>query len=423
MTLVSFTAFGDRCHVSPTSQSVRPCRQLGSDGDGGGRWHERPLRIAIVAETFLPAVNGVSNSVVQVATNMCDRGHDVLIIAPGPGDAAFHGCPVVRVPSVELPNYRDLRIGLPARIIGAALREFRPDVVHVAAPVVLGVAALRAARRIGIASVAIYQTDLAGFAERYGLGTWSSAMWRWTVWAHQQADLTLAPSTSALWDLRHRGVGNVARWARGVDIERFHPSRRCPELRARLGAPGKVLVGYAGRLAREKQVERLEPLLDDPSVHLVIVGDGPARGDLEATLRGATFAGFKSGDDLGRHIASLDVFVHTGVDETFCQSLQEALACGVPVVAPAAGGPLDLVHHGVNGFLWSPQSPVALVGGVHELANSPMLRERMGQAATGSVAERTWPKIMDELVGHYRATIGGLAFAYGAVSSTLPGRR
>lgn len=400
--------------VSTSTISLR--RRFRPGGDAGGRRGEGALRIAIVAETFLPAVNGVTNSVVQVATHMRDRGHDVLIIAPGPGDIEFNGSPVVRVPSVELPHYRELRIGLPSRIIGTALRDFRPDVVHVAAPVVLGVLALRAARKQGIASVAIYQTDLPGFAERYGLGAWSSTMWRWTVWTHEQADLTLAPSTSAVWDLRHRGVRNVARWARGVDTVRFDPHRRCDELRASLGAPGKMLVGFVGRLAKEKQVERLEPLLDDPSVQLVIVGDGPARAELETLLSGATFVGFKSGDDLGRHVASFDVFVHTGINETFCQAVQEALASGVAVVAPAAGGPLDLVQHGVNGFLWSPQSPVALVGGVHELANSPMLREKMGRAARASVEARTWPTIMDELVGHYRATVGGLAFAYGSVS-------
>jgi phosphatidylinositol alpha 1,6-mannosyltransferase len=149
----------------------------------------------------------------------------------------------------------------------------------------------------------------------------------------------------------------------------------------------KVLVGYVGRLAREKQIDRLEPLLDDPSVQLVIVGDGPAREELERTLWGARFTGFQSGAALGRHVASLDVFAHTGVDETFCQAVQEALASGVPVVAPAAGGTLDLVQHGVNGYLWNPQSPVALVGGVHELANSPLLRDQMGRASSRVTTE------------------------------------
>ncbi len=370
----------------------------------------------MVAETFLPTVNGVSNSVLQVASQLRQRGHDVAIIAPAPGDDHAGGVPVIRVPSIEVPGYPGTRLGRPSRAVAATLRALDPDVVHVAAPVILGAHAIRAARRRGLPTVAIYQTDLPGFAKRYGLGASSAALWRWILWVHEQADLTLAPSSSALWELRERGLSRVARWARGVDNERFQPARRDDELRHQLGAGGSVLVGYVGRLAKEKQIERLRPLLAVPSLRVVVVGDGPARAELERALAGATFTGFRGGLELARYVASLDVFVHTGLDETFCQALQEALASGVPVVAPAAGGPLDLVQHGVNGFLWNPQAPRTMVGAVRELANSPLLRERMSSAAQASVAARTWPVVVDELEGHYRATIGGLAFAYGAAA-------
>lgn len=374
------------------------------------------LRIAIVAETFLPAVNGVTNSILRVAEHMRARGHEVLIIAPSPGGDEYDGCPVVRVPSLELPRYPDLHVGRPSRMVTSTLRDFRPHVVHVAAPVMLGLVGIRAAAKLGVPSVAVYQTDLAGFAERYGFGKCSPAVWRWLAWVHDQADLTLAPSTAATWDLRHRGVARVARWMRGVDTERFHPLHHDAALRADLcSEPGDTLVGYVGRLAKEKQVERLQPLLGRRGISVVVVGDGPARADVEAALPGARFCGFREGADLSRHVASLDVFVHTGVDETFCQGVQEALSSGVPVVAPAAGGPLDLVQHGVNGYLWNPQSATSLIGGVMELAESPMLRERMREAARTSVEHRTWPTIMDELEGHYRAAVSGLAFAYGEV--------
>src|SRR5918994_106041 len=141
--------------MSTSTLAVRRRFRFGTDAGRSGD-DEAALRIAIVAETFLPAVNGVTNSVVQVATHMRDRGHDVLIIAPGPGDTEFNGCPVVRVPSVELPKYRELHIGRPSRVIRSALKDFRPDIVPVAAPVVLGALALRAARKEGIPSVAIY---------------------------------------------------------------------------------------------------------------------------------------------------------------------------------------------------------------------------------------------------------------------------
>lgn len=376
------------------------------------------LRVAVVAESYLPAVNGVSNSVLRVAEHMTTAGHEVLVIAPAAGDGTeatvdvSDDFTVVRVPSLELPRYPDLMVGRPSRVVTSALKAFRPDVVHVAAPVVLGLIALRAARRLDIPSVAVYQTDLAGFASRYRMRGASAAVWRWLAWVHGQADITLAPSTSATWDLRERGVDRVGLWMRGVDTEQFHPRHRDDALRAELGDRGDVLVGYVGRLAKEKQVHRLAAVAAHPGVSVVVVGDGPARAELERALPRATFTGFRCGSDLGRHVASLDVFVHTGLDETFCQAVQEALAAGVPVVAPAAGGPLDLVRHGQNGYLWSPESESSLPGAVAELVSSPVLREQMGHAARESVTHRTWPAVMDELEGHYRAAMSGLGFAY-----------
>ena len=369
--------------------------------DGG------PLRVAIVAESFLPSVNGVTNSVLRVVEHLREHGHDALVIAPGPGEEWYGDVPVVRVRSFDMPRYEDLRIGMPLARLTSVLREFRPDVVHLAAPAVLGAAGLRAARRLGVPTVAVFQTDLAGFARRHGLGRMSDGIWNYLRWVHGQADLTLAPSTSTVWSLRSRGVPNVHRWARGVDLERFDPRHRSAELHRFLAPKGEVLVGYIGRLAREKQVERLAPLAELDGVRLVVVGDGPERAELEQQLPTTRFVGFQNGLDLSRLHASLDVFVHTGIDETFCQALQESMASGVATVAPSAGGPIDLVRHGRTGYLWSPETPETLAGAVAELAADPALRARFGAAARADAEQRPWHTIMDELITRYR----GLAVA------------
>lgn len=363
--------------------------------------HDR-LRVAIVAESFLPAVNGVTNSVLRVLEHLRREGHDVLVIAPGPGDGTIDDVPVLRVPGFDLPRYDDVRVGLPFSRVGSALREFQPDVVHLAAPTVLGATAARAARKADVPTVAVFQTDLAGFAKRHGLGRMTDSIWGYLRWVHGQADRTLAPSSSTAWTLRTRGVPAVELWGRGVDLERFHPDHRSAELHRFLAPDGEAVVGYVGRLAREKQVERLAPLLDLPGVRLVIVGDGPDRDSLERALPGARFLGFQTGIDLSRSVASLDVFVHTGVDETFCQALQEAMASGVPTVAPSAGGPLDLVRHGETGYLWTPEVPETLTGAVADLAADPERRARLGSAARRDAERRPWHLILDELVLHYR---------------------
>jgi phosphatidylinositol alpha 1,6-mannosyltransferase len=364
------------------------------------------VRVAIVAECFLPEVNGVTNSVLRVVEQLEALGHPTLVIAPGLGPSEYRSTPVERVPALALPCYRSLPIGLPTGRIQSTLRDFQPDVVHLAAPAVLGAAAARACRRLEIPSVAVYQTDLAGFAHRYRLGWAGPMVWSWLHWIHESVDLTLAPSTMAAWELRDHGIAPVAVWARGVDVDRFNPSHRSAGLRRRLAPGGEVLAGYVGRLAKEKQVHLLNHLRDLHRCRVVVIGDGPERSALERRLPAAAFLGFCSGLALSRAVASLDVFVHTGFDETFCQSIQEALACGVPVVAPASGGPLDLIHHGTNGWLYPPAKPQLLAAAVGTLVDSAPLRLAMGRRAVASVTGRSWAALVEQLLAHYETVAG-----------------
>lgn len=365
------------------------------------------MRVAIVSESFLPAVNGVTNSVLRVLEYLQRHGHQALVIAPGPGPEGYAGAEVVRVRSLPLPRYRSFPVGLPSPRIEAMLRAFAPDVVHLASPFALGALGARAASRVGVLTVAVYQTDVAGFLASYRLGVASPAAWRWLARIHGRAALTLAPSTAAMEDLERHGIGPLALWPRGVDSERFHPRERSQALRQALAPGGELLVGYVGRLAQEKRVGLLAALADVPGCRVVIVGDGPQRDQLHAALPWASFLGLKTGHELAQIFASLDVFVHTGAKETFCQAAQEALASGVPVVAPAAGGLLDLVRHGGNGLLWPPGDPAGLRAAVAALAADPAARAAYAHAARPTVAGRTWSAVGDQLLGHYALVVGG----------------
>ena len=348
------------------------------------------MRVAIVAECFLPEVNGVTNSVLRVIEHLERCGHQCLVIAPGPGPASYRSAHVERVAGFSLPLYRSLSIGVPGRRTVRILRSFDPDVVHLAAPAVLGAAGARAARLLAVPAVAICQTDIAGFARRYGLRSAGPAIWAWLRWVHQQTELTLAPSTLAAWELRSHGISPVTLWARGVDLDRFSPAHGSAQWHSGVAPSGDVVVGYVGRLAKEKQVHLLARLQHVPGCRLVVVGDGPARTSLERAMPWATFLGHLNGEELSQALASIDVFVHTGADETFCQSLQEALASGVPVVAPASGGPLDLVRHGENGWLYPPGKPELLASAVGALVATPLRRQAMANRARASVSRRTW---------------------------------
>ena len=355
----------------------------------------------MVTESFLPRVNGVTNSVCRVLEHLERRGHEALIIAPGPGPESYAGHQVVVVPGVGLPGYNSFVLGLPTKAVERRLREFSPDIVHLASPVALGAAGARAARKMGVPSVAVFQTDLAGFARRYGFRGTDRTIWSWLRHVHRQAARTLVPSSATYKQLDERGFPGLAMWRRGVDSERFQSAHRSEALRAELAPNGEILVGYVGRLAPEKQVELLACLTDVPNVKLVVVGDGPAAERLRTLLPDAAFLGFQDGHKLAETYASLDIFVHTGPDETFCQTVQEAMASGVPVVAPAAGGPVDLVTPEETGLLFEPNDTDALRECVVRLAADAELRARWGAAGRVSVEHRSWTAVGDELLRHY----------------------
>lgn len=367
------------------------------------------MRIAVVSESFLPTVNGVTTSVLRVLEHLASAGHEAIVICPDAGaPAEYAGFRVHQVPSIA---YRQFPVGLPSPQVQRILSRFGPDVLHAASPFFLGAQAIAAANRAGVPSLAVYQTDVAGFARRNGLGMTSAIAWKYVRWVHEGADLTLAPSSASEHDLRRAGVRRVSRWGRGVDLVRYHPdNRRTPgavELRRRLAPAGEAIAGYVGRVAPEKQVERLRALRGIPGLAVAIVGDGPARPAVEHALRGMPvhWLGRLHGEELAAAYAAFDVFVHTGSEETFGQTVQEAHASGLPVVAPRAGGPIDLVEHGVDGFLFPPSEDRALRSAVAALAADAPLRLRMGEAGRRAVLGRGWDVLCAELVRHYERLI------------------
>ncbi|OBJ95794.1 alpha-mannosyltransferase [Mycobacterium sp. 1245499.0] len=371
------------------------------------------MRVAIVAESFLPEVNGVSNSVIRVLEHLRRTGHEALVIAPDtpPGqpraDRIYDGIRVHRVPSRMFPKVTSLPLGVPTPRLVKVLRGFDPHVVHLASPALLGYGGLRAARWLGVPTVAVYQTDVPGFAASYGIPMTARAAWAWFRHLHGLADRTLAPSSVTMEALVAHRFPRVHRWARGVDVLRFAPSARSEALRRQWSPLGKPIVGFVGRLAPEKHVERLAGLAASDAVQLVIVGDGVDRAKLQSAMPAAVFTGALYGDELAAAYASMDVFVHPGEHETFCQVVQEALASGLPVIAPDAGGPRDLVTPWRTGLLlavneFEPRLSDAVA---HLIAERP----RYALAARRSVVGRSWPVICDELLGHYEAVLSPFA--------------
>jgi phosphatidylinositol alpha 1,6-mannosyltransferase len=372
--------------------------------------HPTHMRVAVVTESFLPNINGVTNSVLRVLEHLAASGDQALVIAPASENmpTEYAGHPVKAVPVIPTQNFlpTGMPMGLPQKRIQHLLDGFSPDVIHLASPFALGSYANKMAKKLDIPTVSIYQTDLGGFAKQYGFGIAQSSLQKILYKIHSQTDRTLAPSTSACLDLHLAGVPEVYLWRRGVNTELFNPSKRSASLRDtwKNGDQSKIIVGFVGRLAQEKRVSDLKALQSNPNIQLVIVGDGPHRHKLEQQLPGALFLGFKSGEELAQIYASFDLFIHPGPNETFCQAVQEALASGIPSIVPRTGGPADLVAHGRTGYVIDIFDAAQLNQTVN-LHHERTDRKQMRIAARDSVSMRTWNRINNELKAHYQDVI------------------
>lgn len=363
------------------------------------------MKVAIVTESFLPQINGVTNSVLRILESLGAGGHEALVIAPEsfgtPKEYAGHR--VKTIPALPIQNVIPIGmpIGLPNRRLEHLIDGFSPDVIHLASPMLLGMHCAKIAKKINIPTLSVYQTDMAGFASHYGFDIAHTSLRKLVGKIHSQTDRTLAPSRSACYELKSQGVPEVYLWQRGVNLELFNPSARSESLRKYWDPTGKrTIIGYVGRLAKEKRISDLKYIDRDPSNLLIITGDGPAKEKLKKELPNAIFMGHKNGNDLAEIFASLDLFIHPGPNETFCQAVQEALSSGTPCIVPTTGGPADLVNHGKTGYVINIHRPDELESAVlhFKMRND---RTNMELQARQSVLSRTWSTINAQLINHY----------------------
>ena len=378
------------------------------------------MRIALFSETYLPQRNGVALILDRLVRHLCSRGHEVLIAVPvswrPKGEAPLpERAQIVRVPGLPVPKYPDLTIGTPySRRVMRAVREFKPDIVHVATEFTMGLTGLRAARKLGVPAVASFHTNLPGTLPYYGFGWASGFCWDYLRWFHNHAEVTFCPSETNRQVLLDRGFEHVQIWSRGVDTERFAPEHRSDEVREKSGPDDALHLLYVGRLTPEKDLkllfeayQRLTAMSLSNPVHLVVAGDGAySTRMMAAAPEKVTFAGYLEGQDLSRAYSSADVFVFPSKVETLGNVVLEAMASGLPVVGVAQGGTLENVRHGVNGVLCEPGDTDSFTAGILEVSQSPQLREQLARNARTWAEQRNWEAAFEPLLSSYEELAG-----------------
>lgn len=368
------------------------------------------MRVAIFAETFLPKWDGVANTTCHLLDHLAARGHESLMIAPEGAPASYANTPILGRPCFALPMYPALRLVTPRPGLGSEILDFKPDIVHLVNPALLGISGLHRAREAGVPVVASYHTDLPGYLEKYNLTAFRDFVWNYFRWLHNQADLNLCPTRFIRRQLAERGFERLEIWGRGVDSQVFRPARRSRLWRERLtaGHPDAPLLVYVGRLAIEKRVEVIRPVLEElPHVRLAVIGDGPERARLEGVFAGTNtvFTGYLTGDDLPDAYAAGDVFVFPGENETFGNVVLEAMASGLPALVASHSGLKDHTRNGWNGFQFEPGNGAQLATLVRWLLSDPDYRARLAANALDYARGLTWEQNLDGLIGHYERLV------------------
>ena len=373
-----------------------------------------PLRITLVSETFPPEINGVANTLGLLSEGLRLRGHQVELVRPRQaGDCPNdEGEALLLCQGWGLPGYPGLQWGQASmhRLL-RRWRQQRPDVLYIATEGPLGLSALRAARRLGIAVVSGFHTNFAQYSTQYGLGLLARLLTHYLRWFHRRTATTLVPSHSQRLELERRGFERLELMARGVDASLFNPARRCQALRDSWGlGPEDIAVLHVGRLAPEKNLGVLHPCLEallrsypQRRIRLIVVGDGPQRAGLEQQLGQAVFCGVQRDEALATHYASGDLFLFPSLTETFGNVVLEALASGLGVVAYDEAAAAQHICHGHNGALAMPGDQAAFIDAAVWLLEEEETLRRVRLNARQHASRQGWQAIIEQFEGHLQS--------------------
>ena len=377
------------------------------------------MKIAFFTETFLPKVDGIVTRLTKTIEFLTKNGDEVIVFCPEGCPDSYKGATIVGVAAMPLPLYPELKLGLPGPAVSDKLEEFKPDLVHVVNPAVLGLGGIWLAKTNNIPLIASYHTHLPKYLEHYGMGMLEPLLWELLKAAHNQALLNLCTSTAMVNELEDKGIQRTALWQRGVDTENFRPELRSEKMREKLF--GKYqntdsLLIYVGRLSAEKQIERIKPVLDNiPGACLALVGDGPYRGQLEKIFENTktNFIGYLSGEELASAYASGDIFLFPSSTETLGLVLLEAMAAGCPVIGANKGGIPDIISNGINGCLYNPDEKDngerSLIEATKKILADKNKKEAMRKEARKEAEQWDWNQATLQLQKYYAETLENIS--------------
>jgi len=364
------------------------------------------LRIAIVTETFLPSTDGVVTRLTRAIKHFRRKGHEVLVIAPDLGVTEYEGAKVVGIKPITLPFYKSRPWTLPSRDVKYILQDFKPDIVHAVNPILLASSAVRYAGKLRLPLVASFHTNVPKYLEFYKAEAAQPLLWSYLRGLHNRAELNLVTSNAMYEELSNQEINNIKVLPRGVDVENLGPQYNDIETRKELtaGHPERKLLIFVGRLAQEKNIHTLLPLMQKrKDLSLAVIGDGPVKEDLEKLFKGTNtvLTGFRHGKDLAKCYASADAFIFPSVSETLGLVILEGMASGLPVIAVKSGPTMEQITDGENGLLYEDGNLQSLSSAADKLSDEKLVA-KLKKNARSEAEKYSWDNASEALLQHYR---------------------
>jgi len=286
-------------------------------------------KILIVTDNIRDQINGVVTTYKNLEAYALRDSYNFVYITPD--EFSYFDCPI----------YHEVKIAYP-RKMGEKIEEINPHYIHIATEGPVGLWARKYLTKSNIRYNTAYHTKFPeGLETLFGIP--ESITWRYIKWFHKHTGRVLTTTPSMVEQLRQKGIKNLVSWTRGVDRNIFSSKLRNK-------SSEKLNLVCVSRVSKEKNLDDFCSI-NYFHAHKILVGDGPYRKELESKYPDVEFVGFKTGTELATYFANADVFVFPSRWETFGIVMIEAMACGTPVAAYPCQGPIDVVEHGVTGFL------------------------------------------------------------------------
>lgn len=364
------------------------------------------MKIAIFTDTFLPQVNGVTNTLKRLGDYFEFMNIEYIFVIPDQKNEGLVPYNMESFFSTPFVFYPECRITLPNMVrLNKRMATFEPDVILLMTEFTVGLSGLMYGKKYGIPVISNYSTNFNTILKSYKLKVLEKPLDKYISWFHNEANMTVTPSKESEKILHRLGVIKTGVFGRGIDYDRFSPEKRSIKLRQQLGIEHKIVLLYVGRVSAEKDLDVLrssmialnEKYKDE--IALIITGDGPMKSELERTMpKNVIFTGYKKGEALSEIYASADIFAFPSSFETFGNVVLESFASGLPVVGVNEGGVVDIINHGSTGYLAESKNPESFTFFIEKLINNDIERKYFGINARIYAATKSWNVVFDKLL-------------------------